>query len=228
MTAIVIAEDNLTFLDKITTWVLREPGMELLYFARNGMALLQDIISKKPLPDVILMDIEMPLIDGIEATSFIKDQYPQIRIIGLTSHSTEGMAIHALTAGMDGFAGKALSEYILPEAIETVLKGKLFIDNRLDFNTDYILETVKKRKELIANYHNALPTLTPKEMAFIILAATSLKYKQVAEIMNLSEKSIHGYFETVSNKLKLSSRQHLTLFAHQHGLTHMADYTSSY
>ncbi|GHU74896.1 hypothetical protein FACS189461_0030 [Spirochaetia bacterium] len=53
MTAIVIAEDNLTFLDKITTWVLREPGMELLYFARNGMALLQDIISKKPLPDVI-------------------------------------------------------------------------------------------------------------------------------------------------------------------------------
>lgn len=228
MTAIVIAEDNVTNLDKITNWVLREPQKELLYFSRNGMALLQDIISKKPLPDVILMDIEMPLVDGIEATSFIKDQYPQIRIIGLTSHSTEGMAIHALAAGMDGFAAKALFEYVLPEAIETVLKGELFVDNRLDFNTDHILETVKKRKELISNYKNALPTLTPKEMAFIILAATSLKYKQIAEIMNLSEKSIHGYFEAVSNKLKLSSRQHLTLFAHQHGLTHMADYTSSY
>lgn len=228
MTAIVIAEDNVTNLDKITNWVLREPQKELLYFSRNGMALLQDIISKKPLPDVILMDIEMPLVDGIEATSFIKDQYPQIRIIGLTSHSTEGMAIHALAAGMDGFAAKALFEYVLPEAIETVLKGELFVDNRLDFDTDHILETVKKRKELISNYKNALPTLTPKEMAFIILAATSLKYKQIAEIMNLSEKSIHGYFEAVSNKLKLSSRQHLTLFAHQHGLTHMADYTSSY
>ncbi|MDE3124598.1 MAG: response regulator transcription factor [Bacteroidota bacterium] len=228
MTAIVIAEDNVTNLDKITNWVLREPQKELLYFSRNGMALLQDIISKKPLPDVILMDIEMPLVDGIEATSFIKDQYPQIRIIGLTSHSTEGMAIHALAAGMDGFAAKALFEYVLPEAIETVLKGELFVDNRLDFDTDHILETVKKRKELISNYKNALPTLTPKEMTFIILAATSLKYKQIAEIMNLSEKSIHGYFEAVSNKLKLSSRQHLTLFAHQHGLTHMADYTSSY
>ncbi|RTL48569.1 MAG: response regulator [Sphingobacteriales bacterium] len=228
MAAIVLAEDNITFLDKFSSWLLREPGHAMLYFARNGMDLLQQIIAKKPLPDIILMDVEMPIIDGIEATSFIKDQFPSIKIIGLTSHSTDGMAIHALVSGMDAFVGKALAEYILPEAIETVLKGKLFIDTRLEFNIDYILETVKKRKEIIAGYRNALPTLTHKEMAFIILAATSLKYKQVAELMNLSEKSVHGYFEAVSNKLKLTSRQHLTLFAHQHGLTHMADYTSSF
>jgi|YelNatPaOPRAMG01_1025707.scaffolds.fasta_scaffold00045_26 DNA-binding NarL/FixJ family response regulator len=228
MALIVIAEDNVNFLDKTTGWVLREPGMQLLYFARNGMDLLKEIITHKELPDVILMDIEMPLIDGIEATSFIKDQFPQIRIIGLTSHSTEGMAIHAITAGMDGFVAKALLENILAEAIEKVLKGDIFIDYRLDFDIEHILATVKKRKEKIIAFRNALPTLNPKEMAFIILAATSLKYKQVADLMNLSEKSVHGYFEAVSNKLKLTSRQHLTLFAHQHGLTQMADYTQNF
>ena len=157
------------------------------------------------------MDVNMPFRNGIETTRYVTKQYPEIKVIALTMEDSESTIIKMLKAGAKGYLLKDMSPEILFEAIETVLlKGS--------FYTDYVTETITKMTADEETAKIAVFNLKEKEKEFIRLACSELTYREIADRMNVSPKTIDGYRDSVFVKLEIKSRVGLVLFALKHNI----------
>lgn len=177
----------------------------------NGDELIKELKKNEVQPDVILMDVNMPFRNGIETTRYVTKHYPEIKVIALTMEDSESTIIKMLKAGAKGYLLKDMSPEILFEAIETVLlKGS--------FYTDYVTETITKMTADEETAKIAVFNLKEKEKEFIRLACSELTYREIADRMNVSPKTIDGYRDSVFVKLEIKSRVGLVLFALKHNI----------
>lgn len=177
----------------------------------NGDELIKELEKNEVQPDVILMDVNMPFRNGIETTRYVTKHYPEIKVIALTMEDSESTIIKMLKAGAKGYLLKDMSPEILFEAIETVLlKGS--------FYTDYVTETITKMTADEETAKIAVFNLKEKEKEFIRLACSELTYREIADRMNVSPKTIDGYRDSVFVKLEIKSRVGLVLFALKHNI----------
>ena len=163
----------------------------------------------------------MPVMDGIAVTYYLKYNYLYFKIIGLSNYFDENSVGNMLLSGADGFIMKALAETIMEDAVQTVMRNEIFIDNRMEIDQQHVTSVLNNFKKVTQVEFG----LTERERTFIILNATTLTYRQIAEIMFVETKTIQTYYDRISKKLKLSSRQALTLFSLQNGLATLANYT---
>jgi len=163
------------------------------------------------LPAVVLMDINMPYKNGIETTEWLTEHRPDIKVIALTMEDDEKVLIRMLKAGAKGYLLKDMQPSILFQAIDTVFeKGS--------FYTDFVAQKLLKVQTEDAKNASLLSDLKEREKEFIKLACSELTYKEIADKMCLSPKTIDGYRDSVFVKLEIKNRVGLVLFALKHNL----------
>jgi two-component system response regulator NreC len=209
---ILIADDHGVVREGLKRMISEQPDMEVVGEAENGQVTVK--LARKLIPDVILMDISMPDLNGIEATRFILKENPAIKIIALSMHSEKRFVIDMLRAGALGYV---LKSYLFDEvlrAIEVVRRNDYYLSPKI---TDVVVEDYTSEETLP---DKALASgLTAREREIIRLVAEGLTTKQIALHLKISPKTADANRRQVMKKLDIDNVAKLTKYAIREGLT---------
>ncbi|SEQ49435.1 DNA-binding response regulator, NarL/FixJ family, contains REC and HTH domains [Ignavigranum ruoffiae] len=210
MIKLMIVDDEMLIRSGLAILLSGFSDIEVAAEAANGQEAL-DCLQKQAV-DVILMDVQMPVMDGIEATRQIKNLYPEIKIIILTTFQDMEYISQAMQLGASGYLLKDSSHQDIYDGIKLSLSNKLVLDQGV---SDKIikLDPVQPRSERLDQYQ-----LTPKEIQILEYLAQGLNNKEIAEAMFLSEGTIKNNVSYLLTKLNLRDRTQLAIFAFKHGL----------
>lgn len=208
---IAIVDDHTLMSKALENMIAENPQYKVVMNHPNGEDFIEALEKTADLPAVVLMDINMPFKNGIETTEWLSEHYPDIKVIALTMEDDEKVLIKMLKAGAKGYLLKDMQPSILFQAIDTVFeKGS--------FYTDFVAQKLLKVKTEDLKNQSLLSELKERETEFIKLACSELTYKEIADKMCLSPKTIDGYRDSVFIKLDIKNRVGLVLFAMKHNL----------
>ncbi len=200
---IIIVDDHLLFSQALNGLVSNFKEFNVLTVLVNGKELVNYLSQKKQKPQIVLMDIQMPIMNGIETTKWLKENYPEIKVLALSMECDESTILAMLRAGAKGYLLKDIHPDILYHAINEVnTKGFYYTE----IVTNSLLNTID-------NPNNKETFLKERELEFLKLTCTENTYKQIADIMCLSPKTIENYREALFAKLNVKTRIGLVLFA---------------
>ena len=208
---VLIADDHTIVRSGVRLLLQAEPDIEVVGEALNGDKALA--LAESLRPNVILMDIAMPGMDGLEATRQIKARFPDMHVLVLTMHRSDEYFFEMLKAGASGYVLKGAETNELIGAIRAVARGEVFLYPTM-------------AKQLLQDYLNRLkegaglpqPTLTPREKEILRLLAEGYSNKEIAEHLIVSPSTIHSHRANLMRKLNLSSRHDLIQYARERGL----------
>jgi len=209
---IVIAEDHTILREGLRSLLSSHPEFEIVGEAEDGREAIQCVEKFKP--DLILTDLSMPRMNGMEAIKEIKRQSPETKILVLTVHKTEEYILATLQAGADGYLLKDSTHAELLMAVKHVLRGKRYISPGI---SDKVLEGYLEGKKTLRT-HTTWETLTQREREILKLIAEGYKNKEIAEDLCISPKTVEKHRANLMEKLDLHSIQALTAFAIGKGL----------
>ncbi len=198
--SVLIVDDHNLFAQSLQGLVNSFEGYEVMQVLKTGQEVVDYFKAKKPVPDIILLDIRMPVLGGIETMEWLKQNIPDQKVIALTMEHEEETIIKMIKLGCRGYLLKDIDPEEFLFALNCVTNSGYYMNEE----TNLALGCVEEK-----NTHN----LTPREKTFIAHACSELTYKEVAEKMNVSPKTIDGYRENLFSKLDLKSRVGLVLFA---------------
>ena len=177
--------------------------LEVIFEAENGQQ-MQNALAKHALPDVVLMDINMPVMDGYDATAWLKKNYPQVKVLALSMFEDDKAVIKMIRNGASGYVLKESKPAELLEAIKTIYAKGVYINE---------LVSGKLIRSLTAEEDSL--DFSKKELEFLRLCCSELTYKEIADKMFVSPRTIDNYREALFLKLNLKSRTGLVLYAIQ-------------
>jgi DNA-binding NarL/FixJ family response regulator len=206
---ILLADDHAVLRAGIRVLLEAQPDLEVIGEAGDGQAAVQR--ARELQPDVVVMDIGMPGLDGLAATRQILDSNPKTRILFLTQHENKEYVLPALKLGAAGYVLKRAEGDELLTAIRTVYAGGTFLDPAIAG----ALVSEVNRDEKTAD---PFDSLSEREREVLVLLAQGKTYQQIAEILFISPKTVDFHRINIMRKLGLSNRAELTRFAIQRGL----------
>jgi len=201
---ILIADDHFIVRMGLTALVNMEPDMEVIGEAANG-AQAVDIFGKLN-PDLVLMDLRMPVKDGIEATAEIRNKFPVARILMLTTYDGDEDIHKALQAGAQGYVLKNSTAEALIPALRAVAAGQQWIPKD-------IASRLVSRK--------SFEELTPRELQVLHQLAKGLANKEIADTLNISEHTVKDHLKSILGKLRVADRTEAVTTAIQRGIIHL-------
>jgi DNA-binding NarL/FixJ family response regulator len=213
---IVIIDDHALFRKSLSILIDHFPNCKVLYDAANGKDFLAQL---KPanLPDIVLMDINMPLMDGYATTAWLQSNYPEIRVLALSTMDAEQSIIKMIKNGAKGYLLKDAEPSELKLAFEEVMTRGYFYNELITskvMNSIHQLTGIKGKKDVFAK-------LTDREIAFLKLTCTELTYKEIADKLFLSVRTVEGYKDILCEKLGLKTRVGLAMYAIKNGLVEL-------
>ena len=210
---VLIADDHTIVRAGVRLLLEAETDMEVVGEALNGEEAVA--LAESLRPDVILMDIAMPGVGGLEATRQIKARMPEVAVVVLTMHRSDEYFFEMLKAGASGYVLKGAETNELVSAIRTVGRGDVFLYPSM-------------AKQLLQDYLSRLgvsgaaggPALTPREREILRLMADGYSNKEIAEQLVVSPSTVHSHRSNLMHKLNLNSRHELIQYARERGLLH--------
>ena len=209
---IVLAEDHTILREGLRALLSADPAFEIIGEAPDGREAVRCV--EKLEPDLLLIDLSMPRMSGMDAIREIKKRYPEIKIIALTVHKTEEYLLTTLQAGADGYVLKDATHDELVLAIKNVMGGKSYLSPGV---SEKVIEGYLEGKE---NYRSLSPreTLSQREREVLKLIAEGYKNKEIAEDLCISLKTVEKHRANLMKKLDLHNAAALTVYAMQKGL----------
>jgi two-component system, NarL family, response regulator NreC len=208
---IMIVEDHTLLREGLSTMIASDPQIEIVGGADNGLDAVRQAVSLKP--DLILMDINMPVMNGTEALIDIKKRDPSIKIMMLTAHKAEEYIRDCLQSGADGYVLKHSTRDELMTAIHKVLNGRTYLSQEVS-------EQIVSGYKGTANPHaqSAWQTLSPREREVLKLVAEGNTNKVISGLICVSIKTVEKHRSNLMKKLNLHNSAALTAFAIEKGL----------
>lgn len=204
---LAIAEDHEIVRRGIKEIVLSFGGFSVDFEAINGFELFQQLSEAETLPDIIIMDISMPVWDGYETLDAIKKKWPQQKLLILTMHKHELAIIRMFRNGANGYLLKNSNPKELQKALHSIYETGFYFSEIATGNFYFRLQQ-----------SNIIPSLSDKELQFLRLCPTDLTYQEIADKMGLTERSLAGHRVNLFEKLGVNSRASLVICAMQIGL----------
>ena len=208
--SIVIVDDHTLFRSGVANLLSEFDEINVLFQASSGKD-LQQKLSADDLPDIILMDITMPLMDGYEATKWVTTLYPGISVLALSMFDDEKSIINMLRAGACGYLLKESNASDLLEAIKITKEKGLFINENV---SGRMLMSLRNESKV----STAGTKLSDREMEFRQYCSTELTYKEIAGKMNVSPRTVDNYRESLFAKLNIKSRTGLVVYGIKNSL----------
>jgi len=212
MSKLFIVDDH-TLIRKSLINLLQSTGHEVVGDAENGLDMIEQL--KHVEPDIAIIDCVMPLMDGHETAEWLKTHRPEIKVLTLSMNSDDFTVIRMLKAGARGFVLKGAQLEELQEAIHQVDVHGFFYS---DFISDKLPTVFQSDEKVISKKEKPTDIISEREMEFLKLACSELTYKEIADQMNVSVRTVDGYRESLFEKLTIKNRVGLVLFAIQHGV----------
>ncbi|MEJ5330576.1 MAG: response regulator transcription factor [Desulfobaccales bacterium] len=211
-TRIIIADDHMIVRQGLATLLAKEPDMEVVAEAENGREVVQ--LVKELRPDVVIMDVNMPDLNGIEATRQVLAAFPETKIIALSMHADRRFVVNMLKAGSSGYLLKDCAFEELAAAIRLVMANKTYLSPGVSniVIQDYV-------QGLSAPRSSAFTMLTPREREVLQLMAEGKPTGQIAEQLHISVKTVETHRQQIMHKLGIHSIAELTKYAIREGLT---------
>ncbi|WPU96999.1 response regulator transcription factor [Mucilaginibacter sabulilitoris] len=203
---IAIIDDHTLFRNGVASLLSELNEIEVVFDAANGEEMINKLVPDT-LPEVILMDITMPVMNGYESTQWLKKNHPQIKVLALSMFEDDAPIIGMIKSGASGYLLKESKTADLVVAIQTVVNHGFYLNNLV---SGKLIRSVQDDQ---LEAHGKVNQLSDREMKFLELCCSELTYKEIAGVMNLSPHTIDNYRETLFQKLDLKSRTGLVLFA---------------
>jgi DNA-binding NarL/FixJ family response regulator len=203
---IAIVDDHTLFRNGVAALMGEFEELKVIFEAENGEQ-MQQMLAKHGLPQVILMDINMPVMDGYAATKWLKEKHPQIKVLALSMFEDDKAVIRMIRNGASGYVLKESRPKDLLEAIKTINEKGVYIN---DLVSGKLLRSVSEAQPV--------PEFSKKELEFLKLCCSELTYKEMADQMFISPRTVDNYREALFLKLNLKSRSGLVLYAIQNGI----------
>lgn len=208
---VAIVDDHKLVSKALENMISLNPNFQVTMNCFNGQDFIDELQNTKNHPDVVLMDINMPIKNGIETTAEISKKFPNLKVIALTMEDNEGTIIKMMKAGAKGYLLKDMSPDILFNAINIVHEKGIFY-------TDMVTQSLLKIKTEEKFMKELDETLKDRELEFIRLACSELTYREIADQMCVSPRTIDGYRDSIFLKLNVKTRVGIVLFAIKHNL----------
>lgn len=202
--SVVVVDDHTLLSQAIQSMVDNFEKFTVLYTCNNGKELIEMMsTSPKNIPDVILMDVNMPIMNGIDATTFISENYPTVNIMALSVEDEEATILRMLQAGAIGYLLKDTEKLVLEKALTEIVETGFYHTNEV---TNLLMNSVNgfiKDKEFFKEH----------EITFMKLSCSELTYREIADQMSLSPKTIDGYRDALFKKCNVKNRVGLVMYA---------------
>ena len=197
---VLVVDDHILFSQSLKGLINYLQDFEVMEVLKNGEELVNYYKSNKIKPDIVLLDIRMPVMDGIDTMEWLKSNYPNQKVLALTMEHEEETMMKMLKLGCRGYLLKDIDPDEFRYAMESVLESGYYYNNEV---AEVLGSSEEKRKD----------TLTKREVEFLQLVCSERTYKEIAVEMHLSPKTIDGYREQLFGKLKAKSRTGVVLYA---------------
>ncbi|WP_405078987.1 response regulator [Paenibacillus chitinolyticus] len=211
---ILLADDHAVVRKGLQMFLATQPDLELAGEASDGRQALEMIASLSP--DVVLMDLNMPGLNGIEAAEIIKRDHPRVKVIVLTSFSDQDHVLPAVRAGARGYLLKDIEPDELVRAIRRVHAGQVELHPEA---AGKLMNSIAFAEEVqAAGAASPLEELTKREAQVLKLIASGMSNKEIGEALFISEKTVKTHVSHVLDKLGLADRTQAAILAVKHGL----------
>jgi len=217
MIKVLIADDQELIRQSLQIVLNTKDDIKVVGVASDGQEVIKEI--RRELPDVILMDIRMPKMDGVQCTKIIKESYPKVKIIILTTFDDDEFVYNALKFGASGYLLKGVSMDELVNAIRTVHSGRAMINPDIATKVVKLFSQMAQADFSIVVEEEREKELTRTEWKIIEQVERGASNKEAAEILSLSEGTVRNYLSTILNKLGLRDRTQLAIWAVQTGVS---------
>lgn len=212
MIRIVIADDHTIFRSGLKLLLGSSTDFEVVAEADNGQRAVE--LTDELKPDIVLIDIGMPKLNGIEATRLIKQNHPNTNVLILTMHRSDEYFFKALDAGASGYVLKGAETSELINALRAVSRDEVFL------YPSVARRLVEKYFEKSPGEHSGPSKLTPREQEILKLLAEGYSNQEIAEKLVISPSTVHTHRTNLMEKLNLSKRFELVRYARKHGFIH--------
>lgn len=200
---LALADDHALFRKGLSELVAGFDHMNILFDAANGAELIEKLRAAKTLPDICILDINMPVMNGYETAEKIKTEWPDMKILALSMLDTELNIIKMIKAGAGGYILKDAEPKELQKALQAVHKDGFY-------HSDLVTSRLRIKEGPL--------NLTDKEETFLGYCCSELTYRDIAERMNVSPRTVDGYRDILFAKLDVKSRTGLAIYAIKSGI----------
>ncbi|MDY5974815.1 response regulator transcription factor [Streptococcus hyovaginalis] len=217
MINVMIADDQELIRESLSIVLSAHDDLDVLASVEDGFSVLSAL--EKAVPDVILMDIRMPRMDGVVCTKEVKQRYPQVKIIILTTFDDDEFIFSALKYGASGYLLKGVSMDELYHAIQTVYNGGAMINPDIATKVFKAFSQIPQQETTITVDETEISHLSKAEWRIIQQVGFGLSNKEISQKLFLSEGTVRNYLSNVLSKLNLRDRTQLAIWSVQTGVT---------
>lgn len=207
---IAIVDDHILIAKALGGIISNFSAFAVLYECENGKELQQQLSIKKPIPDIVLLDISMPVMDGFETAAWIRDQHPEVKILALSMQDDEQSLIGMIKNGATGYLLKNAHPTELEKALEGMVKNGFYYP---DWAAGKVFASLRSGKN-----DEAIVAISDREREFLKYTVTEMTYKEISEKMFCSPRTVESYRDSLFEKLELKTRVGLAVYAIRNGL----------
>ncbi|MGZ4037828.1 MAG: response regulator, partial [Bacteroidia bacterium] len=208
---VAVVDDQHLFRQGMVSLLKEFRELNVMMEASNGRELMMQL--QHQMPDVILLDLEMPVMDGIETTELLKSKYPALKIIILTMHNEEEMIVHLIEKGVHGFLPKNEDIEIVIDAIYAVRESGYFFNEHV---SKAMIKGLMSSKKIKPAFNPV--KLIDKEIEVVKLICREFTNKEIADRLSLSSRTIDGYRERILKKIGAKNTVGIVMYAIKHGI----------
>jgi len=202
--SVAIVDDHQLFANILETLINTFENFHVLYYAKTGSEFLNKLKDETNIPDVVLMDINMPGMSGIDTMTIVNEKYPSVKAIALTMETDDETIVRMLQAGARGYLSKDIDPEVLKTSLREVAEKGFYYSER---TREVLFSSIYNKKD------SPPVVLKEREIEFLKQVCTEKTYKEIASEMFLSPKTIDGYREALFEKLSIKSRVGLAIYA---------------
>lgn len=209
---VILADDHVLLRDALAALIDSFEECKIIAVASNGKELVR-LIEAGQLPHIVVLDLNMPEMDGYETAQWLQDKHPHIKILILTMYDSEIALIRLLQVGVRGFLKKDIHPYELKTALLSVADDGYYYAHN---TTGKLASLFQKNQQNKSSLEKAM--LTKLDIDFLKMASTDMTYKEIAQAMNITPRAIDGYRDSLFEKLDVKSRVGLAIYAVKNGI----------
>lgn len=205
--SVAIVDDHTLIAKALSVMIEGMKDFEVLFEAGNGLQLMDKMVNKKNIPDIILLDISMPQMDGFATAKWITENHPAVLVMALTMEDDEEKILKMIRNGARGYLLKSIQPHELEAALLQLAKEGFY----------YAGNVIRALTGNVMNINKKISEFSPRENELLQLLCTDLSYKEIADKMFLSVRTVEGYAGALMEKLEVKTRVGLVLLAVKKG-----------